>query len=95
MSAGAWVVTLDDGTTGTLTLTKASNGTLSPAATWAYPSGTSPLNAVATWTENELSWWGGGVEYGEGAWNPNTSTFTGTYLDKLRNNGAWTASQSK
>jgi hypothetical protein len=95
MSVGSWAVTLDDGSNGTLNLTKAANGTLSPIASWAYPSGTPAVNAVSTWTENELSWWGGGVHYGSGVWNSSTSKFTGTYLDKLRKNGAWTASQSK
>jgi len=95
MSTGGWVVTLDDGTTGTLTLNKAANGTLSPVASWAYPTGSPALTAVSTWTDNELSWWGSGTHYGSGVWNPTTSTFTGTYLDKLRKNGTWTASQGK
>jgi hypothetical protein len=95
MNAGGWVVTLDDGSTGTLTLTKAANGTLSPMASWAYPSGNPAVNAVSTWTEGELSWWGGGVHYGSGEWNSSTGKFTGTYLDNKRKNGNWTASQSK
>jgi hypothetical protein len=95
MPTGGWVVTLDDGTVGTLNLSKAANGTLSPIATWAYPSGTTAVSAVSTWTENELSWWGGGVHYGSGVWNPTTGTFTGEYTDRLRQNGVWTATQGK
>jgi hypothetical protein len=90
-----WVVTLDDGTTGTLNLNKAANGTLSPIATWVYPSTAPAENAVSTWIDNELSWWGSSTHYGSGVWNSADGMFIGIYLDRLRKDGNWTASQGK
>lgn len=96
MNTGGWVVTLDDGTTGVLSLSLASGGFLNSAATWTYPSGGSAVNVFATWVDDELSWWGSGIHYGSGVWNPTTSTFTGSYIDRAkRKNGTWTASQGK
>ena len=92
---GGWVVTLDDGTTGTLTLSTAANGTLSLIASWAYPSTEPAVNAVSTWINNELSWWGSSTHYGSGVWNSADNMFIGIYLDKLRKDGNWTASQGK